>query len=396
MVSPAVKPIRDKTLFVSTRYATLGFSARECYDPLPDPNAATMKAVILAGGEGTRLRPLTLTTPKPVVPVVDRPFLRHQIDLLVRAGVTEIVFSLAYQPQHIEAVFGDGSAFGLAIRYAVEETPLGTGGAVKNAEPLLDARTVVLNGDILTDLDLAGVIAAHERAGAAATLVLAPVPNPAAYGLVETDGSGRVGRFIEKPDPSQITTNTINAGIYILETRILELMPQGVPHSIERAFFPALLARGDLVRAHVHRGYWIDIGTPEKYLQVHRDILGGAFPVRLEGSPSSGGWIHAGARVEEGARLQGPFYLGPGCRIAAGAEIGPQAVLVAEVKAEGGAHVRDSVVWAGTEIAPEAEVEGSLLGPRVRVGRSARVRGAVLGEGCVISDFSRTAREGLS
>ena len=162
-----------------------------------------MKAVILAGGEGTRLRPLTLTTPKPVVPVVDRPFLRHQLDLLAGAGVREVVFSVAYRPERVEAVFGDGSAFGVRIRYAVEDSPLGTGGAVRNALPLLDERTIVLNGDVLTDVDLAGVVARHDAEGASATILLTPVPNPAAYGLVETDPDGRVRRFLEKPRPDR-------------------------------------------------------------------------------------------------------------------------------------------------------------------------------------------------
>src|SRR3954464_1948228 len=167
-----------------------------------------MKAVILAGGEGTRLRPLTLGVPKPVVPVVDRPFLAHQLDLLATVGVKEIVFSVAYQPERVEAVFGDGGLFGCRIRYAVEETPLGTGGAVKNAERHLDDVTIVFNGDVLTDVDLTGVVRSHRQSGARATLVLTPVPNPAAYGLVETDASGRVRSFIEKPtDPSQITTD---------------------------------------------------------------------------------------------------------------------------------------------------------------------------------------------
>src|SRR5512145_3134564 len=165
-----------------------------------------MKAVILAGGEGTRLRPLTLTLPKPVVPVVDRPFLRHQLDLLSSVGVEDVVFSLAYRPEKVEQLFGDGRALGKRIRYAVEQTPLGTGVAVKNAEPYLDETTIVFNGDVLTDVDLPAVLAAHRAAGASATLVLAPVPNPAAYGLVEFDGGGRVRRFLEKPDPSQITT----------------------------------------------------------------------------------------------------------------------------------------------------------------------------------------------
>ncbi|HET8644263.1 MAG TPA: NDP-sugar synthase, partial [Vicinamibacteria bacterium] len=305
-----------------------------------------MKGVILAGGEGTRLRPLTLSVPKPVVPVVDRPFLRHQLDLLATAGVSEIVFSVAYRPEKVQAVFGDGTGLGCRIHYAVEDTPLGTGGAVKNAESHLDDVTVVFNGDVLTDVDLPAVVRAHRETGASATIVLTPVPNPSAYGLVETDAGGRILRFIEKPDPSQITTDTINAGIYVLETRVLELMPPGVNHSIERAFFPALIARGDRLTGYVHRGYWIDIGTPEKYLQVHRDVLRGRFPVWLDGEPRGGGWVHAQAAVE-GAELEGPFYIGPGCRVAAGAHVGPDAVLTSGVHVEAQARVRDSVLWEG-------------------------------------------------
>jgi mannose-1-phosphate guanylyltransferase len=329
-----------------------------------------MKAVILAGG-------------------VDRPFLRHQLDLLRSVGVRDVILSLAYRPERIQAVLGDGRALGMTIRYAVEETPLGTGGAVKNAEPHLDSRTIVLNGDVLTDVDLPAVVARHEASQSAATLVLAPVANPAAYGLVETDPAGRVLRFIEKPEPSQITTDTVNAGIYVLETSVLELMPPALNHSIERAFFPSLLARGDRVGAWVHRGYWIDIGTPEKYLQVHRDILRGRFRVSLSGRPQGGGWIHGGAEVDGAARLEGPFYVGPGCRIAAGAHLGPDAVLVADVRLGSGARVADSVVWAGTEIAPGAHVEAALLGSGVRMGCNAIARGVVLGEGTVLSDFSR-------
>jgi NDP-sugar pyrophosphorylase family protein len=351
-----------------------------------------LKAVVLAGGEGTRLRPLTLALPKPVVPVVDRPFLRHQLDLLATVGVREIVFSVAYKPERIQAVFGDGSAYGVKIHYAVEETPLGTGGAVRNALPYLDERTLVFNGDVLTDLDLRALIARHEASQASATIFLTPVPNPAAYGLVETDSEGRVLRFLEKPEPAQITTDTINAGIYVLETRVLDLIPPGVSHSIERAFYPALLARGDRVTGHVHRGYWIDIGTPEKYLQVHRDILGGAFAVGLSGTPRQGGFVDPSARVAEGARLQAPFYLGPGCRVEAGAEVGPGTTLVAEVTVRSGARVRDSVLWKGVTVEAEASVEGALLGPGVKVGRRALVPpGAVLGEGTTISDHSRCA-----
>ncbi len=349
-----------------------------------------MKAVILAGGEGTRLRPLTLSTPKPVVPVVDRPLLRHQLDLLSNAGVSEIVFSVAYRPERVQAVFGDGRALGLRIRYAVEDSPLGTGGAVRNALPLLDERTVVLHGDILADVDLGAIIARHRAERAAATIVLTPVPNPEAYGLVETDPGGRVLRFIEKPRPEQVTTHNINAGIYVLETPVIEMMPPGVNHSIERAFFPALLARGDAVLGPVHRGYWIDVGTPAKYLQVHRDILNRRFPVPLEGKPLAEGCVHPLARVDEDALLDGHFYVGPGCEIAAGARLGPDAVLVAEVRVQSGAYVRDSVLWRGVCVGPDCAVEGSLVGPGVALGRAAVLRDVVLGEGSVFSDYSRT------
>jgi len=353
-----------------------------------------VKAVILAGGEGTRLRPLTLHLPKPTAPIADRPLLHHQLDLLGTAGITEVVFSLAYQPQRIQAVFGDGRAWGKKIHYAVESTPLGTGGAVKNAESLLDETTIVFNGDVLIDIDLPAVVARHKSRRAQATIVLTPVENPSAYGLVETDASGRVLRFTEKPkDPKEITTNNINAGIYILETSTLELMPEATTYSIERGFFPALIARGDTVAAHVHAGYWIDIGTPEKYLQVHRDILNQRFPVSLEAERHpSGGWIHKEAEVDRGARLEGPFYVGPRCRIAAGAVVGRNAVLVSGVEVEAEARVVDSVVWDGSILRAGSHTEGALLATGVEVGaRSFVGPGAVLGDGSRVSDFSRTA-----
>jgi mannose-1-phosphate guanylyltransferase len=350
-----------------------------------------MKAVILAGGEGTRLRPLTLSTPKPVVPVVDRQFLRHQIDLLGSVGVTEIVIALAYRPERVQDAFGDGSSFGRRIHYLVEETPLGTGGAVKNAEGLLDETTIVFNGDVLTDVDLPAVIRAHESSRAEATIVLTPVPNPSAYGLVELDASGRVLRFVEKPQPDQIRCDTINAGIYILNRKTLSLLPRGVAVSIERRFFPELIARGDRLQAYVHRGYWIDIGTPEKYLQVHRDILYGRFSTAVDGRALAGGWTAPDVELDPEAKLVAPFYLGPRCRVAAGATVGPGATLVADASIAPGASVSDSVLWAGARLGAFARVDGALLGPRVLVGDHAEVGpGAVLGEGSIVSEHSKT------
>jgi mannose-1-phosphate guanylyltransferase len=234
-------------------------------------------------------------------------------------------------------------------------------------------------------------VAGHRRSGASATLVLTPVDNPAAYGLVETAADGRVLRFIEKPQPDQITTNTINAGIYVLQTETLGLMPTGVNHSIERAFFPALLSRGDRVDGYVHRGYWIDIGTPEKYLQVHRDVLRGAYAVTLDARSRNGAWVHPSATVEGGAVLTAPCFVGPGCRVADGASIGPDAVLCSDVTVDAGARIADSVLWDGCVVGAAAQIDGALLGLSVRVGAHATVvPGSVLGEATVLSDYTRT------
>src|SRR6266576_1100260 len=234
-----------------------------------------MQALILAGGKGTRLRPLTVYTPKPIVPICNRPFLLYQIDTLRRAGITDITLSLSYQPNKIEQLLGDGSDFGVKLRYTVEPQPMGTAGAYKFAEELIREPTVVFNGDILTDLDLKAVIREHHERKALATIVLAPVENPRAYGLVETEKDGRIRRFLEKPKEDEITVNTINAGTYVLEPKVLDLIPAGENHSFEYGLFPELLKREETFFAHVPaRTYWIDIGPPERSLRVHQDLLG--------------------------------------------------------------------------------------------------------------------------
>src|SRR6476659_9518163 len=233
-----------------------------------------MQALILAGGKGTRLRPLTGYNPKPIVPICNRPFLLYQIDTLRRAGVTDITLSLSYQPEKIEQQLGDGSNFGVKLKYTVEPQPMGTAGAYKFAEDLIREPTVVFNGDILTDLDLKAVIREHNERKATATIVLTPVENPQSYGLVETEADGRIRRFLEKPKEDEITCNTINAGTYILEPKVLDFLPVGENHSFEYGLFPELLKRKQTFFAHVPaRTYWIDIGTPERYLRVHQDLL---------------------------------------------------------------------------------------------------------------------------
>jgi NDP-sugar pyrophosphorylase family protein len=309
-----------------------------------------MKAVLLAGGKGTRLRPLTLHTPKPIVPIFDRPFLQHQIDLLKTVPeINEVILSLNYQPRRIEEMFGDGTSAGLKIRYVVEPNPLGTGGAIKFAAQGVDDTLVVFNGDVLTEVDLAAVLGLHRERRAAATIVLTPVDNPTAYGLVETDAAGNVSRFLEKPDPNQITCNTINAGIYVL-----------------------------------------DIGTPEKYVQVHRDVMAG----RFHAAPFKDGvrGVHRAptAQVEAGAELQAPCFLDEGVVVRAGAKVLANSVIGRQVHVEEGATVAGSIVWTGSWIGKDADVRDAVLGRNCSIGRNASVRpGAVLGDKTVVTDYSR-------
>src|SRR5215212_15958 len=259
-----------------------------------------MKAILLAGGKGTRLRPLTIHTPKPIVPIFNRPFLHYQIDLLKQVPeIDEVILSLNYQPRRIEEIFGDGSDLGITIRYVVEPAPLGTGGAVRYAGDNLTESVVVFNGDVLTQIDLAAVIRLHRERQAKATIVLTPVENPTAYGLVETDTAGNITRFLEKPKPEEITTNNINAGIYILEPDTFDRIPQDVAWSIERSYFPSLIERGETFVGYIYNGYWIDIGTPEKYTQVHRDIMDGRYHTPPFNGATATAWISPRARVDE-------------------------------------------------------------------------------------------------
>ncbi len=351
-----------------------------------------MKAILLAGGKGTRLRPLTLHTPKPVVPIFNRPFLYYQLDLLRQLPeIDEVILSLNYQPRRIEEALACGPDPGVKLRFVVEPTPLGTAGAVKYAEEHLDDSVMVLNGDILARIDLAAVVHLHRARRAKATIVLTPVANPSAYGLVETDAHGNVRAFIEKPSPDRITCNTINAGIYVLEPETLDRIPKGTAWSIERSFFPSLVERGEVFVAYVAQGYWIDIGTPAKYLQVHRDIMDRRYRVApFADGPASGVLVAPGARVEEGARLEPPCFVDEGCIVKAGARIGPYAVLGRDCRVREDAVVEDALVWPYGDIDAEAVVRSAVLGRGCVVGRSAVVGpGVVLGDKSVVTDFSR-------
>jgi NDP-sugar pyrophosphorylase family protein len=350
-----------------------------------------MKAILLAGGKGTRLRPLTIHTPKPIVPIFDRPFLHYQLDLLKRVPeIDGVILSLNYQPRRIEEMFGDGSSSALSLRYVVEPAPLGTAGAVRYAAQSLHDSVVVFNGDILTEVDLAAVIARHRERKAKATIVLTPVENPAAYGLVETDTDANIRRFIEKPNADEITCDTINAGIYVLEPDTFDRIPKDTAWSIERSFFPSLIEHGETFVAYVSRGYWIDIGTPAKYMQVHRDIMDGLYRTAPFADAASTIWISPQARVEEGASVEGPCFIDEGTVVKTGARIGPYSVVGRQCHIEEHASIERAIVWANCRISQESIVRQSILGRHCHIGRSATVEdGVVLGDKSVVTDYSR-------
>jgi NDP-sugar pyrophosphorylase family protein len=350
-----------------------------------------MKAILLAGGKGTRLRPLTIHTPKPVVPIFDRAFLHYQIDLLKQVPeIDEVILSLNYQPRRIEEVFGDGAGTGVRLRYVVEPSPLGTGGAIRYAAQGIDDTLVVFNGDVMTSVDVKAVVALHRQRNAKATIVLTPVDNPSAYGLVETESDGRVRRFLEKPNPDEITCDTINAGIYVLEPDTFDRIPKDVSYSIERAYFPSLIERHETFVAYVDRGYWIDIGTPEKYVQVHRDMFEGKFAGGLFAKADrTKPIVHPEARIEVGATISGPCFIDAGVHVKAGATIGAYSVLGRGVLVEESADLQDTIVWPNSRIGQSAIVHGPIIGRNCHIGRDSVLKGrALLGDKTQLTDFT--------
>ena len=328
-----------------------------------------MQAVILVGGQGTRLRPLTDTRPKPMMAVADRPFVAYQLDLLRRHGVREVVFSCGYRVEALEGHFGDGAGTGLKLRYVVDPEPLGTAGAIKNAESALNPRRriLVLNGDILTDLDLSALAAAHSRSGALGTLTLTDVDDPSRYGLVRLYDNGRVEAFVEKPSEDQLRPGEpfrINAGTYLFEPEILAEIPAGINCSIERDVFPRL-AEADKLAGFPATAYWLDSGAPESYLQANIDVLAGA--VQSEGP-------------------LGDCFIGEGAEIAADAVIDGGSSIGAGTVVESGAQVHGAVVLDGSTIGAGARVEGAIVGAGATIGD-----GATLGAGVVVGDGAHIA-----
>jgi mannose-1-phosphate guanylyltransferase len=325
------------------------------------------QAVILVGGEGTRLRPLSYHMPKSMMPVLNRPFLEHTLAYLKNYGVSDVILTLSYLPEVIQGYLGNGSNLGIRLSYAVEDIPLGTAGAVKNTEPHLADTFAVLNGDIFTDLDLADLVTFHRHKGAQATIALTYVDNPSAFGVVETESDGRVRRFIEKPSPDQITSHWINAGIYILEPEVLRHVPQNSHYMFERGLFPRLLELDEPVYGYPFRGYWLDMGTPEKYLRLSCDLLraeatsylcpdiklatishGADVIIHPSAKISGPAIIGSQCRIDQRVRIKGPVVMGEGCHIGKGASL-ESAVLWPGVSVETGASLKQCVICYNKE-----------------------------------------------
>lgn len=341
------------------------------------------KAVILVGGEATRLRPLTCNTPKIMVPVLNRPFFEHLVGYLKRHNIIDIVLAVGKSPEQIQDYFGDGSKLGVRITYSIENFPMGTAGAVKNAERFLDGSFIVFNGDIFTDIDLSAMLRLHRGNKATASLALTPVDDPTIYGVVETDSQGRVKRFIEKPSWDKVTTNMINAGIYILEPDILSYITPHAFSMFERDVFPPLLERGLAIYGYPFQDYWIDMGTPDKYLRLQHDLLRrctGNKGIRFEGES----FVHSLAQIE------GPAVIGEACFIDKNSIVKGPAVLGARCRVEEGAVIEGAILWQDCRIGKGARLRNCLVASRCCIGEESEIQdGCILGDDVLIGKGSK-------
>lgn len=347
-----------------------------------------MKAIIMAGGEGSRLRPLTCGLPKPLVPVLNRPIMHYIINLLKKHFFTDIGVTLQYKPEDIRDHFGNGSEYGVNLNYFLEESPLGTAGSVKNAEHFLDRTFIVISGDALTDFDLSRAVAHHRETGALATLVLTRVAVPLEYGVVITGHDGHIVRFLEKPGWGEVFSDTVNTGIYILEPEVLQYIPANRKFDFSKDLFPLLLERNEPLYGAVLEGYWCDIGDLGQYLQAHYDFLSGAVNLPVPAARiGTGVYAEENVEVHPSASLQGPVYLGSGTVIGQGARVEQFSVLGSGCIIREGASIKKSVLWNNVFAGPGVNLRGAVLGSRVQVHSGSSVyEGAVVGDDCVIRE----------
>ncbi|MBB1243616.1 NDP-sugar synthase [Streptomyces durbertensis] len=336
------------------------------------------EAILLVGGKGTRLRPLTVNTPKPMVPAAGVPFLTHQLARARAAGVEHIVLATSYLAEVFEPYFGDGSALGLHLEYVTEEEPLGTGGAIRNVAPRLrsapDEPVLIFNGDILTGLDIPALVDTHRRTGADVSLHLTRVPDPRAFGLVPTDAAGRVTAFLEKPQtPEEIVTDQINAGAYVFTRSVIDTIPADRPVSVERETFPGLLAEGAHLQGMVDSTYWLDLGTPQAFVRGSADLVLGRAPSPAVPGRRGERLVIDGARVAPDAKLTGGTVVGAAAVVGAGARVEGSTVLDGAV-IEAGAVVRDSLIGAGARVGARTVLDGAVIGDGAVVGADNELR----------------------
>jgi mannose-1-phosphate guanylyltransferase/phosphomannomutase len=349
-----------------------------------------MKAVILAGGEGTRLRPLTSNQPKPMMPIANAPMMEHIVHLLAKHGFDDIVVTVAFLANHIRNYFGDGSDFGVRMRYATEESPLGTAGSVRNAMAELDDTFLVISGDVLTDVDLSKIVAEHRGRGAFASIALKRVANPVEFGIVITREDGTIERFLEKPTWGQVFSDTINTGIYVLEPAIFDFIPEDQVVDFSGDVFPAVLDSGRQILGQVVDGYWEDVGTLEAYRSAHDDILDGRLHIDIPGfEVREGVWLGEGADVSPGADVRGPVLIGDNCRVEAGAVLWPYTVLGSDVVVKADAELERCVVHDHVYVGPGARIRGAVIGRASDVRDGARVEeNVVIGDECFVGEHA--------
>ncbi len=344
-----------------------------------------MKAVVMAGGEGSRLRPLTIGRPKPMVPIVSKPVMAHILDLLKRQGITEVVVTLHFMPEVIQDYFGDGSSLDIKIHYAIEESPLGTAGSVKNARQFLGEPFIIISGDAITDINLQEVIAFHKEKGAEATLTLYRVPNPLEYGVIITDADGKITQFQEKPSWGEVISDTVNTGIYVIEPSVLDLIEEGVPTDWSKDVFPQLLSDGRPLYGYVASGNWTDVGDISEYMRASADVLYHRVLTEPLGRHIGGDvWVGEGVEIAPDAQLYGPIYLGDEVKVKGGVIIHGPTVVRDSTILDNRAHIERSIIWRNCYIGEGAEVRGAIIGRQCTIKSK-----AVIFEGVVLGDDSR-------
>jgi mannose-1-phosphate guanylyltransferase/phosphomannomutase len=349
-----------------------------------------VKAVIMAGGEGTRLRPLTSNTPKPMLPLANRPMMEHIVTLLKRHGFEDIVVTVAFQANAIRTYFGNGAEFDVRMVYATEEMPLGTAGSVRNAMEELDQPFLVISGDVLTDIDLSVVCRFHQDKGAMATIALKAMENPLEFGIVITREDGSIERFLEKPTWGQVFSDTINTGIYVLEPQIFDYIPAGQPVDFSSLVFPALLEAGKPLFGYVADGYWEDVGNLEAYVKVHQDVLDSRVGLDIPGFQlGEGVWLGEGSEIHPAAKVEGPAIIGDYCRVEAGARLGEYSVLGSNVRVGEDAVIHRAVIHDNVYLGPGVRLRGCVVGRSSDLRRGARCEeGVVLGDECFVGEHA--------